>query len=126
MVLYSQLLIYQNSCNTTSLEYIRDINTEKKKREQTQKAFRNAKQQLERYTDTTAFKRTVKKVAVIVSAREVLNNDRRDYSSQPEHRQTEDKIFLDRLRPKFIAHVSLKVYPIVYKFKSTLIRNIDT
>ncbi len=56
------------------LKYLksRDINTEKKKREQTKKAFLKAKQQLERYTDTTAFKKTVKKVAVIVSAREVL------------------------------------------------------
>ena len=56
------------------LKYLksRDINTDKKKREQINKAFRKAKQQLQEYTDTSVFKRTVKKVVVILSAHEIL------------------------------------------------------
>ena len=50
----------------------RKLAQKKKKREQTEQALLNAQQQLEDYADTAAFKRTVKKVAVILSASEVL------------------------------------------------------
>lgn len=50
----------------------RDINTEKKKQAQTNKALLQAKQQLARYADTAVFKRPVKKVAVVLCAHEVL------------------------------------------------------
>jgi len=50
----------------------RDINTEKKKQTQTNKALLQAKQQLARYAGTAAFKRPVKKVAIVLCAHEVL------------------------------------------------------
>ncbi|GAK56574.1 hypothetical protein U27_03536 [Candidatus Vecturithrix granuli] len=56
------------------LKYLksRDINTEKKKQAQTEKALFQAKQQLARYMDAAAFKRPVKKVAIVLCAHEVL------------------------------------------------------
>ncbi len=56
------------------LKYLksRDINTERKKQAQTNKALLQAKQQLARYADTAVFKRPVKKVAVVLCAHEVL------------------------------------------------------
>jgi len=56
------------------LKYLKsdDINTEKKKQKRTEQALLEAKKQLEHYTNEASFKRALKKIAVIVSANEVL------------------------------------------------------